>query len=321
VSCTSDSCNEATDSCTRAPVHSACDNGLFCDGAERCDAALGCQDGPDPCAAGCNESSDGCAGGPQLWMSFKDTTTVPGVGSVEDEDIVAYDTVSGSWSLRFDGSDVGLSAFEISGMAVLPNGDLLLSFTSAGNLPGLVGGPSGGAIDDSDIVRFTPSSLGATTVGSFAFYFDGSDVGLSATSEGLDAIAVGQSGNLILTTTGSFSANGASGAGEDLVAFAAAGLGASTTGSFSTLFDGSDVGLAGSSENVDAVAGTADARYLLSTAGSFAVTGVGGANEDVLRFTPSQLGATTSGSYALSLDLSSVGISSSADLGSLSLVE
>jgi formylglycine-generating enzyme required for sulfatase activity len=320
-SCTTDSCNEATDSCTNTPVHSACDNGLFCDGVETCNATFGCLDGPDPCSGACHESTDTCAGGPKLWMSFKDTTTVPGVGNVEDEDIVAYDTVSGTWTLQLDGSDVGLSGLEIGGMAVLPNGDILLSFTTAGTVPGLVGGPSGTSVDDSDIVRFTPTSLGATTSGTFAFHFDGSDVGMSATSEGIDGIALSQNGSLVLSTTGTFSASGASGAGEDLFTFAASTLGANTTGTFSILFDGSDVGLSGSSENIDAVTRTAAGQYLLSTTGSFAVPGVSGANEDVLRFAPSTLGAMTSGSYSMFLDLSTVGISSSEDLGSLFLVE
>jgi hypothetical protein len=321
VSCTTDSCNEATDSCNHSPVNAACDNGLFCDGVETCHPTLGCLDGPDPSTGACNESTDACASGPKLWMSFKDTTTVPGVGSVQDEDIVAYDTANGTWTLVFDGSDVGLSAFEIGGMAVLPGGDILLSFTTAGNVTGLVGGPSGDSVDDSDIVRFTPTSLGGATSGTFTFHFDGSDVGMSSTSEVIDGIALSQAGSLILSTTGSFSANGASGADEDLFTFTATSLGANTAGSFSILFDGSEVGLSGSSEDTDAVTRTSGSHYLLSTEGSFAVPGVSGANEDVLRFAPSTLGATTSGSHAMFLDLSTAGISTSEDIGSLSLVE
>jgi hypothetical protein len=64
VSCTVDSCNEGTDSCDNTPTDSLCDNGLFCDGAEVCNATLGCQDQADPCTGSqtCNETSDICEG-------------------------------------------------------------------------------------------------------------------------------------------------------------------------------------------------------------------------------------------------------------------
>lgn len=42
VACTTDSCSESSTSCTHVAVDSFCDNGMFCDGAERCDAILGC---------------------------------------------------------------------------------------------------------------------------------------------------------------------------------------------------------------------------------------------------------------------------------------
>lgn len=48
VSCTEDSCDEATDTIIHEPVNSACDDGLWCNGAETCDAQLGCQAGTAP---------------------------------------------------------------------------------------------------------------------------------------------------------------------------------------------------------------------------------------------------------------------------------
>jgi len=48
VTCTIGSCDEATDSVVQAPTDSLCDNGLFCDGTETCDAVLGCQAGSAP---------------------------------------------------------------------------------------------------------------------------------------------------------------------------------------------------------------------------------------------------------------------------------
>ncbi len=71
VSCTVDSCNEGSDSCDNVTDDGACDNGLWCDGAETCNATLGCQAGTDPCSGSqtCNETTDICesggGGGPQ----------------------------------------------------------------------------------------------------------------------------------------------------------------------------------------------------------------------------------------------------------------
>ncbi|MCD4822900.1 MAG: hypothetical protein K8R11_12825, partial [Methanococcoides sp.] len=68
ISCTDDSCNEGTDSCDHAANDGLCDNGLFCDGTETCDAVLDCQPGSPPnCDDGvgctddsCNEDTDSC---------------------------------------------------------------------------------------------------------------------------------------------------------------------------------------------------------------------------------------------------------------------
>ncbi|MFH0982735.1 MAG: S8 family serine peptidase [Planctomycetota bacterium] len=320
IACTADSCNESTDSCNHTPSHAMCDDGVFCNGAETCNPASGCVAGGDPCPGQtCDEVNDVCVGGAVAWMSFKTTTTVPGVGSVQNEDIVAYDQGTGTWSLIFDGSDVGLSSFEIDGMAVLASGDILLSFTAAGNVTGLVGGPSGTSVDDSDIIRFTPTSLGATTAGTFYFYFDGSDVGLTANDEDIDAIALTSDGRLIVSALGNFSGTGANGVDEDLFQFNATSLGATTSGSFQMYFDGSDVGLTGSAEDVDGAGLTPDGTILLSTEGAFSVPGVSGADEDIVEFTPTLLGSTTAGTYTMFLDLSALGIATSENIGSLEL--
>jgi len=73
VACTDDSCNEGTDSCDYVPNDANCDNGLFCDGAETCDAVLGCQAGSDPCPGEeCEEVNDRCVGDCSL---FKEPCT------------------------------------------------------------------------------------------------------------------------------------------------------------------------------------------------------------------------------------------------------
>ncbi len=85
----------------------------------------------------------------------------------------------------------------------------------------------------------------------------------------------------------------------------------------SMAFDGSDVGLTTSGEAIDAVTGLADGSLLLSTRGSGSVPlGSGSlsfAAEDVLRFVPTNLGATTTGAWSLWADLSDVGLTSSSN--------
>jgi hypothetical protein len=67
VSCTIDSCNESSDTCTNLPENLLCDDGLFCNGPETCDPVLDCQPGVEPCDDGvectvdnCDENSDVC---------------------------------------------------------------------------------------------------------------------------------------------------------------------------------------------------------------------------------------------------------------------
>ena len=61
VSCTADSCDAASDSCSFQPVHSTCDDGVFCNGAELCDVASGCLVGsPETCNDGVSCTLDSC---------------------------------------------------------------------------------------------------------------------------------------------------------------------------------------------------------------------------------------------------------------------
>ncbi len=62
VDCTVDSCNELLDTCNNIPSDAACDNALFCDGAETCDPVAGCLTGVAPCVPDqmCRETDDQC---------------------------------------------------------------------------------------------------------------------------------------------------------------------------------------------------------------------------------------------------------------------
>lgn len=61
IACTLDSCDEGLDLLTHVPDDGACDDGLFCNGTERCEAATGCVPGlPVPVDDGVSCTVDGC---------------------------------------------------------------------------------------------------------------------------------------------------------------------------------------------------------------------------------------------------------------------
>ncbi|CUS04885.2 protein of unknown function [Candidatus Promineifilum breve] len=175
-----------------------------------------------------------------IYLSPTAKLTLSGT-TYEDEDILTYDESAGTWSLFFDGSDVGLTKADVSAFEFLDNDDILMSLDKPmKNLPGLLNVTA----DDSDILRFTPTSTGATTAGAFAIWFDGSDVELTKGGEKIDAIAFTPDGDLVLSTGGGASVTGPAGtlkaADEDLLRFDATQLGATTAGTWNLYFDSSD---------------------------------------------------------------------------------
>ncbi len=311
--------------------NSECDDGNPCNGAETC-VGGDCQPGAitdcnsngnaDSCdinsgsSQDCNGNGvpdecevDPCPPGSTLLVSFTATTALPGAGTVQNEDIAAYDTGTGTWSLYFDGGDVGLSAFDVDGLAVLPGGDLLISLTLAGTIGGL-------STDDSDVLRFHPTSLGSVTAGTWSMHFDGSDVGLAGDLEDVDGISFAPDGRLVLSTNGAGAVTGVTTfQDEDLLAFTATSLGETTAGTWAMYFDGSDVGLATSSEeDVDGVSILPSGLISLSTLGLFSVTGLSGADEDVFDFSATSLGPTTAGTFAAFFIGVNAGVPSTSDV-------
>jgi VCBS repeat-containing protein len=178
----------------------------------------------------------------RVLMAFGGNAWVPGVGSVTASDAVVYELASRTFRLLFDGSDVGLTTRgeALDALQLLPDGRLVVS--TAGNA--LV--PSAGitiAARDQDLLTFTPTSLGATTKGSWRFYFDGSDVGLTTWGEGVDAASVAANGDVYLSTRGNFAVAGVSGQNEDVFRCAPSQLGNFTACTFAPFFDGTAHGL------------------------------------------------------------------------------
>ncbi len=246
-----------------------------------------------------------------LFLSLGSNGAVGGV-SASDEDILRFDGVT--WSLFFDGSDVGVGSLDLDAFYVVdpsnPTTDILMSFDKAATLNGI-------AVDNTDVVRFHPSSLYTNTVGTFSMYFDGNVVGLDTSSEDIDALdllpptANFPNGRLLVSTTGNAVVPGVSGLDEDILAFTPTFPGDNTSGTWAMYFDGSDVGLAdGNSEDVDALSVYSDGKLYLSTTGNFSVTAVSGTNADVFICTPSSLGDVTACNYlpALYFDGSTWGL-------------
>jgi hypothetical protein len=222
-----------------------------------------------------------------LYFSVGTAQTLSGV-PVTPQDIVAFD--GSSFSLLLDGSDVGLdiTGESIDAFARLPNGHLLVSTKGSFAVSGLSG-------KDEDVIELTPGLLGATTTGTWSMYFDGGNFGLDTSGEDVDAVEPLSDGRLLISTRDLVSVPGVTGEDEDVLAFTP------SNGTWALYFDGTDVELTTSGEDVDGVALALNGDIYLSTAGLFSVTGAGGADEDVFRFTPTTLGSTTSGTFSSTL--------------------
>lgn len=97
----------------------------------------------------------------QLLLSFDTTVSLPGVGAVDDEDLVRF--ASGSYSMEYNGSVFSIPA-ELdldAAHRVKSSNSLLLSFDSSGSVGGV-------AFDDEDVLAFDMVAL------TYAMHFDGS---------------------------------------------------------------------------------------------------------------------------------------------------
>ena len=225
---------------------------------------------------------------PIIYFSPKHTGHFGNVWAKAD-DVLAFDASDQSWSLFFDGSDVGIYGKNVDAFAILDDGSLLISTSAPFRLKGF------GKVDDSDILRFIPTSLGKHTEGTFEWYFDGSDVGLTKGGEDIDGLTVLADGRLMISTSGNVNANGVKGKDEDMLIFIPTSLGAQTAGSWALAFDGSDIGLTKGSEDVNGISGDVDNGELFSTTfGNFNAQGLKGNGADILLCSPDSLGNNTS---------------------------
>ncbi len=162
-----------------------------------------------------------------FFLSFSGATAVPGLGTVQDEDVVYYN--AGTWVLAFDGSTHGLAATDLDAINIV--GTTLYFSTDNTTVPPGVGG--GG--DDADIYSWNGTS--------FARVRDASALGWSTAN--VDGLVWVDANHVYL----SYSANtGVPGLGtvqdEDVVYYNA--------GTWSVYFDGTSKGLTNNNQDVDA---------------------------------------------------------------------
>jgi hypothetical protein len=184
-----------------------------------------------------------------IYLGFKSSDEIEFDDDQEDfvyknEDIVAFDPATGQFSIYFDGSECGLEDANLDDFDILENGDIIFTLRSSFTITGAV--PL--EVDDSDVISYTPNAEGC---GTFGYYVVGADVGLTQGEEDIDALGVDEDGNLVISTIGTATVTGIDGEFEvkdtDLIKWDPA------TETWSLFFDGSDVDLTDSSEDIRSV--------------------------------------------------------------------
>ena len=129
------------------------------------------------------------------------------------------DRSEGRWSFHFDGSDVGLSGTRgnIDALAVEPDGSLLISVQGTIQLDGV------GRVDDADVLRFRPDSLGSNTRGTWERVFGSDYSRFTGQGEDIDALAIRDLGpdstTFLLSSAGRFNVDGVNADDEDVLGF------------------------------------------------------------------------------------------------------
>lgn len=180
-----------------------------------------------------------------IYLGFKTSDTIeypndsfPNL-SYKNEDILALDPMTGLFSIFFDGSVCGLGDANLDDFDLLPNGHLIFTLRTPFTIPTL------GEVDDSDIIEYTPDPNGC---GTFQIRVKGAEVGLTDGAEDIDGLGVAADGSLLVSTIGT--ARVPSATGELQVRDQALIKLDEATGTWSLYFDGEDVGLVSSSEDI-----------------------------------------------------------------------
>ncbi|WP_290704292.1 Ig-like domain-containing protein [Amphritea sp.] len=244
-------------------------------------------------------------------------TAVPGLGNVENRDIVSYNPADGTWATVLDGSDFNLVRSNGSTMAnidalhVFADGRMLLSFDTPTIVPG-VGGT--GVVDDSDLVIFDPS----LTSNSFSIAYTGTQLQLTSGAEDINALSLDVNGDLQVSTIGNVIIDGVTIAtDEDVIRFSQA------TRTWEVMFDGSDLStdFTANAADIDALSHPDANQLLMSILGNKnPLAGVNARDEDVLLYSGSFGLNNTTGLLETRLDMTAVtgALPGNADISAMS---
>ena len=216
-----------------------------------------------------------------LLFSFITAIDIPGVGLVDDSDLVRFvpsvlgPKTSGDFLLYLDGSDVGLTQGneDIDALTVRQDGTLLISTKGDYAVADFAG-------NNTDILAFTPQSLGTNTVGVWSLYVKGSDLGLQSNKENVYGLWLDEqtpaTPGLYLSTSQDFAVKDLKGDANDLFGCQLA----TTSGClFQRFWDGDDHGF--DEETIDAVALSANLINAQIVVAANTTDDDGGADDDI----------------------------------------
>lgn len=229
---------------------------------------------------------------PLLYFSLRKDGTVGGQ-AVSTSDIVAFD--GNNFNVIFDGSTVALDSERVNAFAVLSDNEILMTFYPSANLPDANGNMFN--VTATDIVKLTKTPLGDMI---FESFLNGARAGLTTVADQqIDALAIDNEGNVLISVAKTFYPEGIKIRDEDLI------QGPRTDGSWNNMweliYDGSDVGLDTYGWDLKAAAVHKSGKLYLSMRDAVTLPGVAPRNEDVFIFEPIQLGQETTGTYSTSL--------------------
>ncbi len=179
-------------------------------------------------------------------FSLRADGELAGFGFVDDSDILRFvperlgEETSGTLEWYVDGSDIGLdtNGEDIDALSTTTNGGLVLSFVGGFNVSSVSG-------RDEDLVLFSPTRLGEQTEGTWAPYFDGSDVELDTNNdEDIDGVHV-EAETIYMTTRDAFSAQGVFGRQATIFTCTPISFGTETYCTIELFLDGYDAGFVG----------------------------------------------------------------------------
>ena len=188
----------------------------------------------------------------RLIMSFANNGQPDGLEDPPEDGVTSSDILmftanelgsnsDGTWSMYFDGSDVGLvgGRSNIDALAIISDGSLIMSLRGPMDLEGL------GRVDDSALLRFLPTSLGSDTQGEWQLLFGPEYSDFRGSGEDIDAVTVKKiaynAWTFYFSSLGRFTVDGVDAENEDVLDYVWFPSGnTAPQGSVHKLYDGVD---------------------------------------------------------------------------------